>query len=105
LGAIAPLLGQLGSQIGQKSDMTKVLNDHFNSMSTSTNPYGNYALGGEISGLDGLIKYDGASHSNGGIQVNAQGIPSVNPVAEVEDGEVTMRSGNKSYVFSKKLRV
>lgn len=102
---VAPLLGQLGSQIGAKQDMTKALQDHFNSMSTSTNPYGNYALGGEISGLDGLIKYDGASHANGGIQVNAQGIPSSNPVAEVEDGEVTMRSGNKSYVFSKKLRV
>lgn len=102
---LAPLLGQLGSQIGAKQDMTKALQDHFNSMSTSTNPYGNYALGGEISGLDGLIKYDGASHANGGIQVNAQGIPSTNPVAEVEDGEVTMRSGNKSYVFSKKMKI
>lgn len=102
---VAPLLGQLGSQIGAKQDMTKALQDHFNSMSISTNPYGNYALGGEISGLDGLIKYDGASHANGGIQVNAQGIPSSNPVAEVEDGEVTMRSGNKSYVFSKKMKI
>ena len=106
LGAIAaPLLGQLGSQIGAKQDMTKALQDHFNSLSTSTNPYGNYALGGEISGLDGLIKNDGATHAQGGVPVNAQGIPSSNPVAEVEKDEVTMRSGNKSFVFSKKLVV
>ncbi len=102
---LSPLLGQLGSQIGVKQDMTKALQDHFNSLSTSTNPYGNYALGGEISGLDGLIKYDGATRAQGGVPVNAQGIPSSNPVAEVEKDEVTMRSGNKNFVFSKALKI
>lgn len=106
LGAVlSPLLGQIGSQIGAKIDMTKVLQDHYKSMSNSTNPYGNYENGGTISGLEGLVKYDGASHAQGGIQVNAQGIPSSNGVAEVEGDEVTMRSGNKTFVFSSKLKI
>lgn len=102
---LSPILGQVGSQVGGKIDMTKALQDHFASLSQSSNPYGNYAHGGEISGLDGLIKYNGQSHGEGGIQVDSKGVPSSNAVAEVEDGEVTMRSGTKAYVFSNKLKI
>ena len=56
---VSPLLGQLGSQIGAKKDMTKVLQDHFSSLSQSTNPYGNYEKGGEIKGYEDLLKLEG----------------------------------------------
>jgi len=105
LGAVAsPLLGQLGSQIGAKQDMTKALQDHFNSLSQSSNPYGNYALGGEIKGgYENLLQLSGNTHAQGGIQVNAQGIPTETGVAEVEAGETALRLGDKTFIFSKHL--
>ena len=54
----------------------------------------------------GLIKYKGPSHEQGGIPVNAMGIPSPRPVAEVEGGETAYKlKGEKSpYVFSVALK-
>lgn len=108
LGAIAaPILSQLGSQIGAKQDMTKALQDHFNSMSNSTNPYGNYKNGGEISGYEGLLTYNGDSHEapSGGIDVTSTGLPTPSSNQQVEGGETVRRVGKKAYVFSDTLKL
>jgi hypothetical protein len=102
LGSIAaPMASALIGKAMQQKDEMKVMNDHFKAMSTSTNPYGNYALGGELEG--GM--YDGASHEQGGIQVDSKGTPSSKPVAEVEDGEVVVKLKGKSIILSSKLRI
>ena len=73
-----------------------------------------FALGGPLSnnqnGSQGLISYDGATHENGGIEVDAQGSPSAisgeQPVGEVEDGEKSWTSPDgKVYIFSNRLKV
>lgn len=106
LGSVAsPVVSTLiGKALEQKNQM-KVMNDHFNSMSTSTNPYGNYAMGGTLGGDSKAPMYNGNSHSEGGIQVDAKGTPSTNPVAEVEDGEVVIQLKGKSHILSSKLKV
>ena len=106
LGSVAsPVVSTLiGKALEQKNQM-KVMNDHFNSMSTSTNPYGNYAMGGILGGDSKAPVYDGNNHSEGGIQVDAKGTPSTNPVAEVEDGEVVIQLKGKSHILSSKLRI
>lgn len=110
LNAALPGLGTVVSPLIdmalQKSKQSKILQDHFNSMSQSTNPYGNYEKGGEIaSGYEDLIKYSGDSHSapSGGINVDQSGLPTPESNNQVEAGEVTLRVGNKGFVFSKKL--
>lgn len=102
---LGPLLGSLGSLLGKKPDELKVLSDHFKSINTSTNPYGNYEMGGELEGLEGALKYSGASHDQGGIDVNAEGIPSSKPIAEVEDGEVVYSIKGKKVIFSNTLKI
>lgn len=104
---LAPVLGQVGSMIDKKAMQTKLLQDHFNSMSNSTNPYGNYKNGGEISGYEGLLKYDGDSHEapSGGIDVTSTGLPSPSSNQQVEGGETVRRVGKKAYVFSDTLKL
>lgn len=113
LNAVAPGLGSvvsplastlIGKALEQKNQM-KVVNDHFNSMSTSTNPYGNYAMGGVLMGDAKAPVYNGNNHTEGGIQVDSKGTPSINPVAEVEDGEVVIQLKGKSYILSNKLKI
>lgn len=104
---VTPLLQGLIGQIQEKNAQGQILNDHFNSLNVSTNPYGNtptFEKGGMLEGLDGILSYNGASHKAGGIGVNAQGIPSPNPIAEVEDGEVMYKVGDKIMIFSNKLK-
>lgn len=51
-----------------------------------------------------LKEYIGPSHEQGGINVDANGNPSINPVAEVEGGETKMKNPDLStYVFSDSL--
>jgi hypothetical protein len=102
---LGPVLSQLGSMIGKKSDEMKVLRDHFNSLNQSTNPYGNYANGGELSGLEGVLNVNAPSHDNGGLNVNAKGIPSPKPVAEIEGDETVATVKGKKIIFSKKLKI
>lgn len=50
--------------------------------------------------------FDGATHAQGGINVNQDGIPTeINPVAEVEDGEYkyTDPKTKEVYIFSNRL--
>lgn len=108
VGAIAsPILGQIGASIGAKRDMTKVLQDHFNGMSTSTNPYGNYENGGVLTGALNSALYHGDDHDapSGGITVNNDGVPSSGGNNKVEGGEVVVNLKGKKIVFSKKLKV
>lgn len=102
---MGPVLSGLGSKIGANQDMSKAIQDHFNSLNKSSNPYGNYALGGEIQGDENLFKYKGNSHINGGINVSQSGLPTENSNNEVEGGETTLRVGTKGYVFSKSLKI
>lgn len=60
--------------------------------------------GGDINNVknNDLITYNGASHEEGGININQAGIPNnTNPKAEVEGGE----SGVGSYIFSDTIGV
>lgn len=96
----------VGNQISkgiQQNQMTQTLEDQLNAVSTGTNPYG-FKYGGKLSGSKDNFEYGGdMSHEKGGIQVNKDGVPSDNPVAEVESDEVTINLDGESYVFSKSL--
>lgn len=71
-------------------------------LTQDTNPYMSH--GGT---MPGSKSFDGPSHEQGGIQVDANGQQSTNPVAEVEGDEFMHRFSfvpNKgNYIFSKKL--
>lgn len=100
LGAIAmPLLNMFSQQPSQ------ILNDHFNQVKTSPNPYG-YEKGGQL-GYEDLIVYNGPSHKEGGIPISNDGnaMSSGDAMAEVEGGETVWRIGDKRYVFSQKLKI
>ena len=105
LGSIAsPIVGGLIQQGQQKSNELQMLNDHFNSTKIQTNPYG-YENGGQLQGSENVSEFNGLSHALGGIDVNAMGVPSANPTAEVEGGETKTTIGGKTFIFSKTLRV
>jgi hypothetical protein len=101
---LSPVLGSVGGMLGSKFDNKKQVREQVQASTVNTNPYG-FELGGEISGNQDLIFYKGKSHRNGGIQVSATGLPSFNPIAEVEDGETRLKLGKRNYIFSKKLTV
>lgn len=66
--------------------------------------------GGYVEGMDDAYEFEGRSHDQGGIGVSEQGLPSDQPQAEVEGGEVIVSfvdSAGKprKYVFSKRLTV
>lgn len=100
LGAVAtPMLNMFNQE-----NPNQVINDHFNQVKTSTNPYG-YEKGGEL-GYEDLIKYEGNSHAEGGIPVGNTGLPSNETTRhEVEGEETSWRIGNKTYVFSNKYKI
>lgn len=102
---LTPILSQLGSMIDNDRKVTKTLQDHFKSLSSNNNPYGNYEHGGKLTGKEDAMTYEGNSHEQGGIQVNSQGVPSKNAVAEVENDEVVYSVGRDSYIFSSKLKI
>lgn len=106
LGSIlSPVLGMVGGAIGGGIDKRNAVQDNISKMTVNTNPYG-MELGGMIQGRnDDLSFYKGRSHRDGGILVNQSGMPSYNPVAEVEDGETRWKVGKKGYIFSKKLKI
>lgn len=106
LGSIlSPVLGMVGGTIGGGIDKRNAVQDNISKMTVNTNPYG-MELGGMIQGRnDDLSFYKGRSHRDGGILVNQSGMPSYNPVAEVEGGETRWKVGKKGYIFSKKLKI
>lgn len=103
-----PFLGEIGMQIGNnisnKTNDLKILQDHYNSLRTSTNPY-QLADGGELTGDEDVAIYKGKEHSEGGIKVNSQGIPTNDAVAEVENEEVSFDIKGQKYIFSKRLKI
>ena len=102
--AVSPLLNATGQSIDTQQEENQVVNDHFNQVKTSTNPYG-YEKGGEL-GYEDLIKYDGNSHEEGGIPVGNTGLPSDETTQhEVEGEETAWKVGNKTYIFSNKYRL
>jgi len=102
---VAPLVGGIIDQIGQKKQQSQILNDHYNSVKVTTNPYGYMDNGGELSGSDAVSMFEGLSHNQGGVQVSQDGIPSNNPVAEVEGGETKYTIKGKTHIFSKSLKI
>ena len=105
LGSIlSPILGNVGSLLGGKVDAKKSMRERLSQSTVNTNPYG-YENGGYITGTDDLVKYTGRSHSNGGIGIAPSGIPTFNPIAEVEGDETRLKIGKISHIFSKKLKV
>lgn len=101
---LAPILGQLGSMVGKKSDQIQTINNNLNQLNTSVNPY-QFEHGGQLEGMEGLLTYEGPSHTNNGIAVNEQGLPTPTAQNEVEGEETVLRVGNNAYVFSKKLKI
>lgn len=105
LGSIlSPILGSVGSMLGGKVDAKKSMRERLSQSTINTNPYG-YENGGYITGKEDLAIYTGNSHSQGGIGITENGIPTYNPMAEVEGNETVLRIGKKSHIFSKKLKV
>lgn len=108
LGSVlSPLLSGLGSMIGQKDDEAYALQQHYNQINTTTNPY-QLALGGAIGDTDNY-KFKGNSHANGGINIDQFGMPTPSSNLEVEGEESAadvMINGKKiKYVFSNKLKI
>lgn len=108
LGAVlSPLLSGLGSMIGKKDDESYALNQHFNQVNTTTNPY--QLEKGGIIGDDDNFQYKGNSHSQGGIDVDAMGMPTMSSNVEVEGDEsaadVIVNGKKIKYVFSNKLKI
>lgn len=99
--AFSPVIGQALKSVQD----SKVLKDHYNSISQGTNPYGNYAMGGTLGGDEKAPMYDGNTHAQGGIQVGPDGTPSPNAVGEVEDGEVKVKLKGKTNILSAKLKI
>jgi hypothetical protein len=66
-----------------------------------------FPMGGPINQAQGdgkFIEYQGPTHAGGGIDVNANGMPTNgNAVAEVEGGETMHDNGIESYIFSDRL--
>lgn len=102
---IAPIVGGLITKGQEKNNALQLLNDHYNSTKIGTNPYGYMKNGGQLQGSYSVPEFQGANHSQGGINVSDMGIPSTNPVAEVEDGETKYTIKGKTFIFSNKLRV
>ena len=106
LGSIvSPLVGSAINKAKEEKNTLQVLTDHYNSVKTGTNPYQYMKDGGELKGSYSVPEFSGASHSQGGIQTNADGIPSTMPTAEVEDGETKYTIKGKTVVFSKSLKL
>jgi len=96
------IFSALGSVIGKKIGEPKDLQNRLNELTVNKNPYG-FALGGALSGMEDAAVYKGRLHNKGGIMVNAKGVPSNKPDAEVEGGEVKVTLGGKEYIFSNRL--
>lgn len=103
----APILGAIGSKIGMNDDMAKAMNKDYANTNNTVNPY-QLEMGGMI-GDDDSAQYKGKTHSEGGIDVDSNGLPVANSSVEVEDGEtmVELKVGGKkiNYVFSNKLKI
>lgn len=102
---VAPIVGGIINQVQQKKQQSELLNNHYNSVKVNTNPYGYMKNGGELSGSTTVPMFEGLDHNNGGIEVSQDGLPSDNPVAEVEDGETKYTIKGKTIIFSKSLRL
>ena len=136
--AIAPLIGMAGNKITQNYEQGEAADAQMESMEqqqqaqqhqnqvnmanqqiqnnglqqTQFAGTNSFAMGGPLAnnknGSQGLTSYNGATHQNGGINVDAQGSPSAisgeQPVGEVENGEksYTNKDG-KVYIFSNRL--
>lgn len=108
LGSVlSPLLSGLGSMIGQKDDEAYALQQHYNQINTTTNPY-QLAYGGAIGDTDNY-KFKGNSHANGGINIDQFGMPTPSSNLEVEGEEsaadVIVNGKKIKYVFSNKLKI
>lgn len=108
LGSVlSPLLSGLGSMIGQKDDEAYALQQHYNQINTTTNPY-QLSHGGAIGDTDNY-KFKGNSHANGGIDIDQFGMPTPSSNLEVEGEEsaadVIVNGKKIKYVFSNKLKI
>ena len=97
--ALLPNIGQVlsplvGAMI-QKDQILQAEQDRINDLDSSINPY-QYKLGGSLD----AATYEGASHEDGGIPVNKNGIPAFDGELEVEGNEVKYTKGNEDYIFS-----
>jgi len=108
--AVLTVAGPVLKKHKEQNQMLDNMQAKFDAGSTS-NPF-KMEAGGQI--MDGspedMMQLAGNTHAQGGINIGLQGLPSANPVAEVEDKEniATMYDnlGNaRRYVFSKKLKV
>lgn len=103
LGMVNPLLGT-ASGVALNMYQNSKQESPVNNTVVNSNPYG-YELGGKLIGNEGAMQYSGASHSEGGIKVNPEGIPVQMSNQEVEGDEVVVKIKNKPYIFSNKLFV
>jgi hypothetical protein len=108
LGSVlSPLLGGIGGMIGQKDDEAVALQEHYNQVNTTTNPY-QLQNGGAI-GSEDNFKYQGNTHAQGGIDVDKNGLPVATSDVEVEGGEnmvdLNINGKRVKYVFSNTLKI
>lgn len=96
------LVGSQVKRIAEEEAQANALRDNFNTIKVSTNPYG-YEDGGKLKGSHDNATYVGKPHSQDGIKVNSEGIPTKNTNQEVEGDEVKVDLDNQTYIFSKKL--
>ena len=101
--AVGLIAGGVTAGIRQRKQFDAI-ESNVNKASSITNPY-QFAFGGKLSGSSRGYEYKGKSHAEGGININADGIPtnSSNAPVEVEGGEYNAKFGKTNYVFSNRL--
>lgn len=101
---LSGVLSMLGNVVGSKIGAPIDMQNQMNQLTVNKNPYG-FAFGGALTGRADAGVYKGRLHTNGGILVNSKGVPSANPDAEVEGGELAVTIGGKSYIFSNRIKI
>ena len=126
-------LGAIAGNEMQNMEQSKIMQQHYNNVEATSNPYQLYQngghlmtynsysknkkmtkgqvmqklqLGGFIDGALDNFQYKGNTHAQGGINVTDRGIPVSSSNKEVEADEVTIKlKGKPSYVFSRRLKI
>jgi len=102
LGTVAS--GVLGKFLEQDA-MGDQVQKNMEKVQSVKNPY-SFQDGGMLQGATDAATFKGNSHSQGGIGVNANGVPAANTKLEVEGEEFKVNLPNKkTYIFSTKLKV
>ena len=109
LGGLLSVLNvgkQLMNNVNSADKQTAALNNHYAGVSQNINPYQMLEKGGMLVGSEDNAKYKGKTHSQGGININMQGVPTKYASnKEVEGDEVIVRLGKQNYVFSKAMKI